>query len=106
MNWKPVYGNLLAGAFGILLIIISAFGLSGCSVTNGSSLDAAFDRLEKGAIAVSCRVARTAAIAAAVQDAVDAGAAVKNANGLVYVASAVVCARLGGKLQDDVKVVQ
>jgi hypothetical protein len=83
-------------SFGAAMVAVA---LTGCTVTNGSSLDAAFDRLEKGVAVVSCRVARGSEIAAKVQDAVDTGIAVKTATGAVYVASASVCVSLGGTLE-------
>lgn len=58
----------------------------------------AFSSLRSGATAFTCAVANVAAIASEIESGVGAGQSVIGTDGKVYVASATVCAALGGTL--------
>ncbi|HLH13037.1 MAG TPA: hypothetical protein VKV77_14325 [Methylovirgula sp.] len=56
----------------------------------------AFSSLKSGATALTCAVADASAVAAEIEHGVGAGQSIIGTDGKVYVASATVCAALGG----------
>lgn len=94
---------LLAGALAL------AATLGGCAEFDSAMNDAvafvdapktqqAVSSLQSGAIAFTCAVADASAVAEEIESGVSAGQSLIGADGKVYVASATVCAALGGSL--------
>ena len=88
------------------LLVLSAFGalaLGGCAqfdsivaTLSSPATTQAIANLKSGATVLICAVADSAAVAAKVESAVNAGNALQATNGKVLVASATVCDALGG----------
>jgi hypothetical protein len=87
----------------ILSIVALAGALGGCAAMNSATAwlsspqtAKAADTLRSGAIAFSCDIANSAALAAKIETAVKANQAVIDATGAVYTVSSAVCVGLGG----------
>lgn len=91
---------VIAGAFALSLAGCQSSGLDEfqkfVDVLGSPRTTQAVANLQAGAHALVCALSSASAVAAQVERAVDAGQAVVGTTGKIYVASAVVCASLGG----------
>ena len=85
----------LAGVMALVLSGCAEFDRLAATLASPQTTQAVAN-LQAGARALVCALSNASAVAAQVEQAIDAGQAVVGTTGKVYVASAIVCASLGG----------